>query len=77
MQCPLFVDQRHKMLSQLRDILAPRGSINLLRQLDENRLVEILLNGSSDLDITCNSNIFNAVHNFLTGTSRFKLNNDK
>lgn len=71
MHCPLFVAQRNRLYTHIRDVVAPGTNPHLLPNLDENKYVDILLNGSVDLEDGDNNEIFRAVQTYIKETSRF------
>ena len=69
--CPLYESHRRKFLRSVASVLAPGAHPNLLVDTAMDRLVEIILSGSSDLPDELNTVIFAAVQLYITETRRF------
>jgi len=69
--CPHYAAQRGRLLTIIRDLLAPGIHPNMLIDLDSVYFLKLLLFGSVYLDIETNVSIFNAFHNFIISTGRF------
>ena len=74
LECPLYAAQRGRLLADIRNLLAPGIHPNMLIDLDHNHLLDLLINGSTDLDININISICNAFQYFLISTGRFQYN---
>ena len=71
LSCPLYTDQRERLLHEISLILTPGVHPHLILHLVKDRLIEILLVGSHELDNTANLNIFKLVQDFILSTKRF------
>ena len=69
--CPSFAAERHSLLTGVSQIISPGANPRLLLEIDPNRLVQILLNGSSSLTEADNRLIFNHVHEYIKISKRF------
>ena len=71
LECPLYESQRKRMLHNISNILAPGVNPNLIVHSMKDRLIEILLKGSEDIELQNNISIFSEVHKFIKTSKRF------
>ena len=71
MDCPLFEVLRDEMLQNVLGQISPDDNAHLPVNLDKKDLFNILLYGSSDLNVSININIAIAVQTFIIKTGRF------
>ena len=71
LHCPRYEPHRCKLLRSVASVIAPGAHPNLLVDIAMDRLVEIMLTGSSDLPDDRNSDIFAAVQLYITKSRRF------
>ena len=71
--CPLYSHSRKKLLDTITSILAPGAHMHhkLLVDIACERLIEIMLFGSTDLPDAINVQIFDAVQLYIVSTRRF------
>ena len=70
LHCPTFAAQRNILLSNLINIIP----FNVLSSLSEKDLVNLLINGSVDLEPNVIKNVFDHFQNFIVNTKRFEFN---
>ena len=67
LHCPTFAAERNTLLSNLVNIIP----FNVLSSLSEKELVNILINGSVNLEPVVINNVFEHFQNFIANTKRF------
>lgn len=72
LRCDRYTNSRISLLLGLKNILCPDLNITLLRDLCPTYLCKILIEGSEDLSVNTNLNLFECVFTFIKSTKRFQ-----
>jgi len=73
LECPRYAAQRGRLLAEIRNQIAPGLNPNMLAALDIDHLLNLMIQGSEDLDSATNISISNAVQYFLISSGRFSI----
>ena len=72
LECPKYAAHRVALLVSIANLISPGVRYTLLLHIDKKHILNIMLNGSSDLSLEENTQIFHFVQTFLKQSNRFE-----